>query len=349
MKKIFIFLVLYSNLNFGQDSSIKIEFNEIDNYAKSIKYEGDISKIVLDLTKNCTTEIQKARALYIWIIDNISYDYKSFNKGKKIKTIKCKTKEECELKKIEWQENYIKKVLKKKKGVCSGYSELYKKMCNLAGIRCEVIEGYTKTEPFQVGRMGILDHAWNVLIIDNKYYYLDLTWSSGYCTKNKKNKLNKFIKEPNEYYWLTPIDKLSRSHFPKDTLQLVNSKYNKTLFKKNPYIENSVLPDIDILSPNSGIINAKIGDTILFKFYFKNSIDKIQINTNIERNPKVWKFIEKMEVIDEKALKKQKYTIFTKEKDVYSFNYNVNSKSVRFIEVLFDYRLKLKYLIKVTE
>ena len=80
-----------------------------------------------------------------------------------------------------------------------------------------------------------------------------------------------------------------------------------------------------------------------------NSIDKIQINTNIERNPKVWKFIEKMEVIDEKTLKKQKYTIFTKEKDVYSFNYIVNSKSVRFIEVLFDYRLKLKYLIKVTE
>lgn len=349
MKKIFFFLTLFSNLTFGQDSNIQIEFNQIDNYAKSVKYKEDISKIVLDLTKNCSTEIQKARAIYIWVIDNISYDYKTFNKRKKFKTFRCKTNEECELKKAEWKENYINKVLKQKKGVCSGYSELYKKMCTLAGIRCEVIEGYVKTEPFQIGRMGVLDHAWNVLIIDNTYYYLDLTWSSGYCTKNTKNKLNKFIKQPDEYYWLTPIDKLSRNHFPKDTLQLVNSKYNKNIFKKNPYIQNSILPEIDILSPSSGIINAKIGDTIFFKFNFKNSIDKLQINTNIVRNPKVWKTIDKKEVIDEKALKKQKYIEFKKEKDVYSFNYIVDSKSVRFIEVLFDYSLKLKYLIKVTE
>lgn len=331
-------------MTFGQESNI-----QIDNYAKLVRYKGDISKLVFDLTKNCTTEIQKARAIYIWITDNISYDYKTFNKKRKVKLFKCKSAEECELKKAEWKENYINKVLKKKKGICSGYSELYKKMCNLAGIRCEVIEGYIKTEPYQIGRMGVLDHAWNVLIIDNNYYYLDLTWSSGYCTKNKKNKLNKFIKQSNEYYWLTPIDKLSRSHFPKDTLQLVNSKYNKNLFKKNPYIQNSILPEIDILSPNSGIISAKIGDTIHFKFSFKNSINKLQINTNVARNPRVWKIIDKKEVINEKVLKKQKYIEYKKEADIYSFNYIVESKSVRFLEILFDYRLKLKYLIKVTE
>lgn len=100
-------------------------------------------------------------------------------KKEKNKLFKCKSTEECELKKAKWKENYINKVLKKKIGVCSGYSELYKKMCNQAGIKCEVIEGYIKTEPFQIGRIGVLDHAWNVLIIDNKHHYLDLTWSSG--------------------------------------------------------------------------------------------------------------------------------------------------------------------------
>lgn len=344
MKKIFFLIIIFSNVIFGQDSNI-----QIDNYAKSVRYKGDVSKLVLDLTKNCTTEIQKARAIYVWITDNISYDYKTFNKKRKNKLFKCKSTEECELKKAKWKENYINKVLKKKIGVCSGYSELYKKMCNQAGIKCEVIEGYIKTEPFQIGRMGVLDHAWNVLIIDNKHHYLDLTWSSGYCTKNKKNKLNKFIKKLDEYYWLTPVDKLSRSHFPKDTLQLVNSKYNKILFKKNPYIQNSILPEIDIISPNSGIINTKIGDTIHFKFNFKNSIDKLQINTNIAKNPSVWKVINKTEVIDEKILKKQKYIEYKKEEDIYSFNYIVDSKSVRFLEILFDYRLKLKYLIKVIE
>jgi Transglutaminase-like superfamily len=331
MKKIVLFFVFFTNLTFGQNSN-----SQIDNYAKSVKYNGDISKLVLDLTKDCNTEIQKSRAIYIWIIDNISYDYKTFNKKKKIKIFKCKSKEECELKQAEWKEKSINKVLKKKKGICSGYSELYKKMCSIAGVRCDVIEGYIKTEPFQIGRMGVLDHAWNVLIIDNNYYYLDLTWSSGFCTKNKKNKLNKFIKKRNEYYWLTPIDKLSRNHFPKDTLQLVNSKYNKAIFKKNPYIQNSILPEIEIISPNLGIINAKIGDTILFKFNFKNSIDKLQINTNVARNPKVWKVINKMEVIDENIFKKQKYVEYKKDGDVYSFNYIIDSKSVRFIEILFN-------------
>ncbi len=301
------------------------------------------------MTKNCSTEIQKARAIYIWIIENISYDYKTFNKKKKTIKIRCKSSQDCELKKAKWNENYINKVFNKKKGVCAGYSELYKKMCNLAGVKCEVIEGYIKTEPYQVGKMGVLDHAWNVLIIDNNYYYLDLTWASGYCTKNKKNKLNKFVKKANEYYWFTPIDKLSRSHFPKDTSQLVNSKYNVNLFKKNPYIQNSILPDIEILLPNSGIIYAKIGDTIHFKFSYKKSFEKLQINSNIKKNPNVWKVVNKVEVLDDKALKKQKYIAFERDNDLYSFSYVIESKSVRFLEVLFDFRLKLKYLIKVDE
>ena len=83
--------------------------------------------------------------------------------------------------------------------------------------------------------------------------------------------------------------------------------------------------------------------------FFQIGQSKIELLESTDPEGPIGKFIEKMEVIDEKALKKQKYTIFTKEKDVYSFNYIVNSKSVRFIEVLFDYRLKLKYLIKVTE
>lgn len=349
MKKIFFLLIVLSNFTFGQNLSPEIEFKAIDDHAKIVKYKGDISKLVFDLTKDCTTEIQKARAIYFWITENISYDYKAYNKEKKAKVFKCKNGKNCASKLAIWEEKYINTVLKKKIGVCSGYSELYKKMCTLAGIRCEVIEGYTKTKPTQIGSMGRLNHAWNSLKIDSNYYYLDLTWASGYGITKENEKIKRFVKRRDDYYWLTPINKLSRDHFPKDTLKLINSKYNKTLFKENPYIKNTILPKIDIYSPNTGILNVKMGDTIFFKFKFTDKIDKLQINTNIARNPKLWRTIDKKEVLDEKALSKQKYIDFKKENDLYSFYYIIDSKSIRLLEVLFEYNLKLKYLVVVNE
>lgn len=57
--------------------------------------------------------------------------------------------------------------------VCAGYAQLYKELCNRAGITCEYIRGE-----------GILDgtsepHAWNVLLIDGKEIPVDVTWKAG--------------------------------------------------------------------------------------------------------------------------------------------------------------------------
>lgn len=347
-KYIVFFFFIISNV-YSQNSNNLTEFDSIDNYVKTINYNGDISKLVSDLTKTCKTDIEKSRAIYFWITENISYDYKTYNKKKKIKSIKCKGKADCDLKIAQWKNKILDRVLSKKTAICSGYSELFKRMCNLALVDCEVVTGYIKTEPSQIGKMGVLDHAWNFLVIDNKHYYLDLTWAAGSCSKNKKGKLDKFYKVRNEYYWLTPIDKLSRNHFPKDTLQLHDSKYNKELFKSNAYIESSLLPEIEIISPNSGIIKAKLCDTIKFEFEYLKGIKNIQVNTNVKKNPKVWKLEKGIEIFDEKIIPKQKYINFKKENETYSFDYVLDNKSIRYIEILFDYRLSIKYLVKITE
>jgi hypothetical protein len=349
MKKYIVFFLFIISNVYCQNYNNEINFDSIDNYVQTIKYNGDISKLVSDLTKTCKTDLEKSRAIYFWITENISYDFKTFNKRKKNKSFKCKTKAECDLKIVQWKNKILNRVLNKKTAICSGYSELYKNMCNIAKIDCEVVAGYIKTEPNQIGKMGVLDHAWNVLIIDNKHYYLDLTWAAGSCSINKKGKLDKFYKNRNEYYWLTPIDKLSRNHFPKDTLQLVDSKFNKELFKKTPYIKNSILPDIDVVLPNSGIINTKICDTIQFEFEYSEEIENIQINTNIKKNPKVWIIENGIEIFNEKVIPKQKYIKFKKINKTYSFDYIVENKSIRYIEILFDYRLTIKYLVKITE
>jgi len=344
----FLFLsILLCALVAHAQSAEPVSF-ENENDISQVKYKGELSELVLELTKNSKTELEKARAIFVWITSNISYDYKLFNKNKRSKHFKCKDKYECDLKLQKWNNKILQRILNKKKAICSGFSDLFKKMCDIAGIEAIVIEGYIKNQPSQIGRMGILDHAWNAVVINNQYYYLDATWAAGYCTKKDNGKLNGFVRKYNGYYWLTPVDKLSRNHFPKDTLKLVNSTYNKKLFKKNPYIEGSKLDKIEIVSPVSGVLNPKVGDTIHFAFQYSDAIKKLQINTNLVRNPKAIKFSDGGYSIDEMALKKQKYVVPKVIDGIYSFDYIVEKPTVRFIEILFDYRLALKYVVKVT-
>lgn len=349
MRKIYLILFFFPLFLFSQEYKIDVDFTSIDNNSRKIKYKDDLNELVLELTKECKTQIEKTRAIFIWITDNVKYDCRKFNKMQKngrFKTFKCKTKEECDLKKAEYENKQINRTLKRRKGVCENYSKLFEKMCRIAGINCYYISGYTKSEAFQVGKMGDLDHAWNVAVIDGGYYYFDLTWAAGGCTLNEKGKLKKFYKKYNDYYWMTPIDRLSRNHYPKDTTWIKNSIYTKKLFKNNPFINNSIISKIEILSPNTGVIEAKVGDTIRFSISYKKEVSKIQINSNSSRSPSVWKKVKKREVFNYEALAKQKYIDYIIDGDKISFYYVIENKPISFVEILFDYRLVIKYRIK---
>ena len=69
---IILLLLLCSGKGFSQT---KIEqtpdYSAIDNYAKTVKYKGDLKLLVSDLTKNCTTELEKTRAIFIWVTHNV--------------------------------------------------------------------------------------------------------------------------------------------------------------------------------------------------------------------------------------------------------------------------------------
>jgi transglutaminase/protease-like cytokinesis protein 3 len=76
-------------------------------------------------------------------------------------TFRCRDDKDCEAKKMAWETRYIDRVLRSKKAVCEGYSMLFKRMCDIAGLRAQVLTGYIKTKDYEVGMMGSLDHAWN--------------------------------------------------------------------------------------------------------------------------------------------------------------------------------------------
>lgn len=327
-------------------------YTKIDSIARTVQYQGDICRLTNELTAPYPEKLAKARAIFIWITENIRYDYKFVNKGKTITPPPCRTGANCEAILQDWERNYLDKILRKKKAICSGYSRLFKRMCNLAGIRCEIIDGYTKTKHYQVGTAGSVNHVWNAVWLDSSWQLADATWASGTCEETSTGKLRSFEKQYDDYYWLTSFHDFTRNHYPKDGRWVFEDNYTKEKFANNPFYEPGYISNIQLLSPGSGVITAKKGDTIHFVIKYTDLVDKVQINSNLFRNLAVEKKIKisrrrSVRVTDTFALNKQRYTPFTRNGNRYLFDYVVTDPFLNYVEILFDYRRMLRFRIMV--
>jgi len=109
-------------------------------------------ELVATLIMGDMTEYSKEMILHDYIIYNTRYDYENYRKG----TIPSESFEE-----------YGCLVLGV--AVCEGYSEAMKLLCDLSSIECLFVSGKSKS-----GNDWI-DHAWNIVKIDGKYYHVDVT------------------------------------------------------------------------------------------------------------------------------------------------------------------------------
>ncbi len=54
-------------------------------------------------------------------------------------------------------------------GVCAGYADTFKFLCDAAGLPCIIVVGIANGE----------DHAWNMIMIDGSAYWVDVTWGDS--------------------------------------------------------------------------------------------------------------------------------------------------------------------------
>ena len=82
--------------------------------------------------------------------------------------------------------SYTSAMLYRKVGVCSGYARTYKLLMDKLGIECKYVSGKAiENDPERLSS----DHAWNIVKINKKWYYIDVTWDEQYgfglvCRKN---------------------------------------------------------------------------------------------------------------------------------------------------------------------
>lgn len=309
-------------------------FQQVDDFARTVKYRGNLQELTSTLTNPYTDTFYKLRAIFIWIADNIEYDYKQYNSGSdEWKHFECYgSKASCAQARIDWENKLVEHVLDKRKAVCSGYAKLFKKMCEQAGIQNEMVDGYVKQNKFQVGLVLNVSHSWNVVKVGGINYYFDVTWAAGSCRYNDETgKITDFVKQYHDFYWQTPKQKFIRNHFPKDEKWIAETGRTKEQFFNAPYFyPNELIRNMETNIPDSGVVKTRVGDTLHFSFTFKKPIKNIQVNTNNYKNVEI--------LLTNKA---------AWENNIYQFDYVVKENSLYYIEILFDAKEGIRYKVKI--
>lgn len=114
----------------------------------------DYSQVAQQITQGCTTDYDRAKAIYRWLCANISYDT----------SYSIYTADDC------WD---------RKRGVCQAYCELFCRLAEPLDIRAEIISGSSKSRDGTIGRGG---HSWIFAVTDrerNLGILIDPTWGAG--------------------------------------------------------------------------------------------------------------------------------------------------------------------------
>jgi len=118
--------------------------------------DDDIIRLSRELTEGCSTDAEKAKAIYDWIVDNIQFDYAKYAKHQE----------------GNYDNSYgAQNTLKTGKGVCYDFATLYAALGRAAGLQTKVAEGRLDT-----GELAGF-HAWNEVYAreEERWILLDST------------------------------------------------------------------------------------------------------------------------------------------------------------------------------
>jgi hypothetical protein len=207
---------------------------------------------------NFTSDSDRVRAIFVWVANNINYDV-----------------EKVRLKKIQ-ERTTIEDVLRSRKAVCQGYSELFVALNKECNINSTLISGYTKMPD---GSISELSHAWVAAEINNKWYLFDPTWAAGMVKDFQFTRMFS-----NRFYKKLP-EEMIKDHMPFDPMyQFLNHTVSFDEFNKGNTAINTSKPYFSY----TDTIKAYNKLDTLSKFV---SVAR-RINKNGERNQLVYDFVK---------------------------------------------------------
>lgn len=263
-----LLLLIMSNACLAQPG-----FSGVDWGVNSVQ-APTLDSLARRLTTPYTNEEQKVRAIFHWITGNIRYRIKpNYHRSSYFSRHMMEELEDdttTAFKSLD--ERVAETVFKRKEGVCDGYARLFKTLCAYAGIRSEVIIGYARTN--LGGSQFRSNHKWNAVMIDSSWHLLDATWASGFISF-----ANDFIRSYDDSYFLASPQNFIKDHYPEDLRwTLLNdppalSEFNRMPFRYTGFIRRRIFS----YKPSHGVIEASVGDTLVFEMETAEADKKLWI------------------------------------------------------------------------
>jgi hypothetical protein len=200
------------------NATLNYSYEEIDHHALNAppSAEATVESLAAYLIEPAKNDREKARAIFRWITDNIDYNVEVFFKGGTGPT-------------------NSEDVLKSRKSVCYGYSDIFLSLAREAGLQAVRISGYGKGYGYQPGEnfTGPSNHAWNGVMINRSWYLIDSTWGAGYVSRDRK-----YVRWFDDHFFMTPPSQFIYDHFPEDTRwQLLDRPVSKQEYENLVYLE----------------------------------------------------------------------------------------------------------------
>lgn len=120
--------------------NIKFNFDYLTTKVQEEYVDKRVENILSDIITDDMNDYAKEKAIHDYIVANVQYD-------------------------TSLQEYSAYSALAKGKSVCQGYSLLMVKMLEKVGIKSIIVESIP------------MNHAWNMVYIDNKWHHVDATWN----------------------------------------------------------------------------------------------------------------------------------------------------------------------------
>jgi transglutaminase/protease-like cytokinesis protein 3 len=268
------------------------EYQKADAVALKTKGIAEPALLSRKLTASLNSDREKARAIFRWLTENIAYDTEQYHTPDSLKiNVAIFSTSLQDPKKESYEMLMAKEVIKRGKAICSGYANLYKVLCDSAGLKCEVVNGKAKNSVNDVGRPMDINHAWNVIWLDKKWNIVDATWAAGSCDSSVRTFTRSFC----EAWWLPNPSKAAFSHYPADPKFALCKLPAETDFYSYPQVHTGFLTaGISSFSPQKGAIEARPGSKVMIELRLPVTGTYVSANTNTGNDQLVKKREEKI-------------------------------------------------------